>query len=117
MKYLKYTAIFYIPIIVINLLLITLSYFNKYNYDLVITNSIIYLVSSFITGYIIGKESKEKAFLEGTKVGLINALISLLIRILLNKKITLFKIITYILIIIITILGSIIGINKKTETK
>ena len=117
MKYLKYIGFFYIPVIMINLFLIILSYFNKFNYDLNITNSIITLIVSFISGYYIGKNTKEKAFLEGAKIGLIIAFISLAIRILFNHKITLYKAINYILIVILTILGSIIGINKKTETK
>ena len=117
MKYLKYIGFFYIPVIIINLVLIILSYFNKFNYDTNITASIITLIASFIIGYHIGKDTKEKAFLEGAKIGLIIAFLSLMIRILFKHKITLYKAINYVLIVILIILGSIIGINKKTETK
>lgn len=74
------------------------------------------LVYSFITGYKKGQTSDKKAYKEGFKLGLTNIIILYILGIFtLSFKINLKRIIYYIIIITITILGSIIGINKKRK--
>ncbi len=69
---------------------------------------------SLIIGFKTGKNCEKEAYKEGTKKGLINILILYVLSCLtLNFKLPLKKIIYYLIILISTILGSIIGINKK----
>ena len=67
----------------------------------------------FISGFIVGKKSNKKGWLEGLKVGLLFFLILILSNILFIKDFS-FKIIIYIFILILpSMVGSMIGILKK----
>lgn len=84
------------------------------------TNQIISLLSilvySFLTGYKKGKTIDKKAYKEGFKIGLTNIIILYVLGIFtLSFKINIKRIIYYLIIISVTILGSIIGINKKRK--
>lgn len=76
---------------------------------------IIPLISYFIPGFMIGKNSEKKGWLSGLEIGLIITIILLIINILLKTKISIILIIYYIVLIIICTLGSILGINKKND--
>ena len=117
MKYVKNLGIIILPIVIINILLIILSYFNVYNFNLEITSIIVTLLCCFIGGYYIGKRLKSKAFIEGAKNGLIVAVLFLIIRLIFVKNINYLRIIYYLFMIIITTIGSILGINKKIKAK
>ena len=89
-----------------------------YYYDLVSENTykflklIILLVTVFINSFSLGKESDKLGYLEGIRYGSILILLSLIPSIISNKigvKIILF----YLIIISISIVGSVVGINKK----
>lgn len=117
MKYLKTFGLILLIMIIMTLTSSTLSYFDIINNT---TNNIIkllsILLSSFIGGIYIGNKSLEKGYLEGIKIGGPLSLIMLITSIFLFKNnINIWKIIYYILIFIITIIGSIIGINKKEK--
>lgn len=60
----------------------------------------------------LGKESSKKGYIEGLKYASIWSFIFLIVSIFL-KGIDLSSIIFFILLIIISVLGSILGINKK----
>ena len=70
------------------------------------------IISFFIGGFIFGKKSIRKGWLEGIKLSFINIIIFLLINVLLSNLQTK-NIIFYIATFIFTTLGSIIGVNKK----
>lgn len=75
---------------------------------------IVILLYSFIKGIKVGLKTTEKAYVVGFKVGLVNVFILLVMSLLfLNYHITIKKVIYYAIILITTILGSIIGINKR----
>ncbi len=75
---------------------------------------IIILIYSLFSGIKKGLRSNEKAYLQGLKLGSINILILYILSIItLDFRITIKRILYYLIIIGITILGSIIGINKK----
>lgn len=83
-------------------------------------NSIISLVFillfSFIQGVGKGFHTDEKAYRVGCKLGIINVFILyILSAITCNFGISLKKIIYYFIIVITSILGSVIGINKKNS--
>lgn len=70
------------------------------------------IVSFIIGGIIIGKNSNNKGWFEGIKFSLINVMILTIINLLIFKN---YNIILYIIVLISSILGSIIGINLKKQ--
>ena len=102
-------------IIISTFLVTTLNYFNIIGSKLLATLKILIILSSMFTGgIIIGKNSKQKGWLEGIKLGLIVTVILILFKYLgLNQKFLITNIIYYIILIISCVLGSMIGINKK----
>lgn len=102
-------------IIVSTFLVTTLNYFNIIGPKLLTIFKILIILSSMFTGgIIIGKNSKQKGWLEGIKLGLIVTVILILFKYLgLNQKFLITNIIYYIILIISCTLGSMIGINKK----
>lgn len=73
------------------------------------------LIIIFIISFQLGRKQNKNGYLEGIKFGIIVTASFLIINLLLRNNITRIKIIYYLSIIIISILGSIIGINKKTK--
>ncbi|MDD6879241.1 MAG: TIGR04086 family membrane protein [bacterium] len=115
-KYLKSLLCLFISIVILTLIISILNYTNIIN-----NNSMPYfklsslIISLFISGIYIGKHATNKGYLEGFKVSLIFIIISFLFNYLgLNNNISLKIFIFYIISIISTVLGSIIGINKNT---
>lgn len=117
-KYLKSLLYTLISMVILSILITILNYFN-----IIGTTTINYLkllvaiLSIFIGGIYIGKSSLNKGYLEGIKIGVILIIIFFLISYLgFNKGITFDNIIYYIIILTSSILGSIIGINKKSKS-
>lgn len=119
MKYLK-TILFFISIVLIlNLLSTILYYFNITSEK---TNSILKIINFVITfivsGIHIGRRSNKKGWIEGLKISSMIVLISILtIMILPSIKFTINTILYYVLIVLITSVGSMIGINFKLQKK
>lgn len=117
MKYLKVLsrclAYVFIITIISTFIITTFSYFNilKDNITKVLKLSIP-IISVFIAGLIMGKNSSKKGFIEGIKLGLIITFILITISLLL-KEFKLNSILFYAILIITTSFGSMIGINKK----
>lgn len=115
MKYLKCLLYVFIPIITLTLIANLFYYFN-----LIGSNTVKYLtliipvISLIIGGIYIGKLGTKKGYLEGLKIGGIVILLFLSFSILgLNKDINVKNIIYYIVLLLVSALGGIIGINKK----
>ena len=110
--------IYTIILIIILIGILTIFYY----YDLINTSTynvlklIILLISIFLNSFILGKNVKEKGYLEGIKFGLI-IIILLLIPTIIMKQLNIKLIIYYSMIISTSILGSIMGINKKKISK
>lgn len=116
-SFLKNLGISLILLLLSSFITTILNYFNIINaFILNIFNIIIPIISLFVGGYLIGKETNKLGYLEGIKFGSIFAVILVLFNILgLGNGIN-FKIITLCLILIISsMIGSMIGINKKRE--
>ncbi len=75
---------------------------------------IIPIISIFIGSYRLGKLSNEKGYIEGIKYGLIWVILFVIIC-LICKVFDWTSIIYYFILLFISILGSILGINKKKE--
>lgn len=116
-KYFKSILYIIISILIFNILLTIGNY-----YDIIGNNINIYLklttiiISLFIGGFYIGKNSSNKGYIEGIKIGLIIILIEFLLNLSLIHKIKFNIIIYYIITLSSTTLGSILGINKKSKT-
>lgn len=121
MEYLKKLGISFIyisSILLLSTFLLTiLNYFNIIGSGIVsVFKIIIPLVSLFVGGFIIGKKSKNKGWIEGLKLGVILTIIISLFNYLgLNMSFNFKNIIYFLILILITIFGSIIGINKKEK--
>ena len=114
-KYLKSLLYIFIPLLISNLVLSILYYFNILsNKTLSILNIILVLLSMFIGGLYIGKKSNKKGYLEGIKIGLIAIIILFIISYLaFDKGINIHKIIYYLILLSSSTIGSMLGINKK----
>lgn len=91
-----------------------LNYIGLFNNTVIkIVKVIIPVLSMFVGGFIIGKKQGKKGWLEGLKLSLIFLVILTLFNYLgLNSKFSLKSVIYYIILIISTIFGSIIGVNR-----
>lgn len=119
MKYLKSLGISFIYIISTILILIfiitLLNYFNIISDKIIpIFKILIPITSLFIGGIQIGKRSKNKGWLEGLKLGSIFSIFLLVFNFLAFSNSFKFKyLLFYLIIITSSILGSMIGINRK----
>lgn len=107
----KYTLIIFLLLLII---ITTLSYFyiislNTTNILLLINTVISVLVGSFI----LGKNSKQKGYLEGIKYGLILISLFFTLNLIFYKNINISITISYLIILLSSTLGSMFGITKK----
>ena len=122
MNYLKKVGISLLYIIgiifALTMIITILNYFNIISGTLLtISKILICVISLFIGGFIIGKKSSKKGWLEGFKLSIIFLLLLLLFNYLgLGALPELKNIIYYAIIIASCIFGSIIGINKNSKT-
>lgn len=124
MSYLKKLgiSILYIVSFILGLTFIftLLNYVGLFNNTTInIIKIIIPIISMFVGGFVIGKRTGKQGWLEGLKLSLIFLVILTLFNYLgLKSSISLKVIIYYLMLMISTIFGSIIGVNKyKPENK
>lgn len=121
MEYLKLVSkslLYVFSIIIVSTIIITI--FNNINFFNAKVTSIfkiiIPLVSVFIGGFMIGKKSKNKGWLEGLKFGFIVIVIFILMNLIIFRQKFEFRYLLYYFILLFaTIFGSMIGINKRIE--
>ncbi len=122
MKYIKKLSLSF-GVILISIILLTfitsIFYYFKWisSSTLSILKIMIPVISLIAGGFTIGKKSSQKGWLEGLKLSIIFLLFLILFNLLgLSHSIEFKNILYYLIIIISSILGSIIGINfSKTE--
>lgn len=112
-KYLK-SSIYTLCILIGSTIIITiLNYFNVLMGNVLkITELLIPIISIFIGSYILGKSSNNKGYIEGLKYGIAWIILFLIIN-LISKNFTYLSLIYYLILIIIAIVSSIIGINRR----
>lgn len=121
MKYLKNLGISFIYIIstllIFTLITTIFSYFNILNDKVTsIVKIIIPIISMFIGGFFIGKNSNKKGFLEGLKLGVIFSIILIIFNYLaFDYSFKIKYLLFYSILIISSIFGSMIGINRKKQ--
>lgn len=114
-------SILYIILImlVLTFILTLFSYFNIIGDKVIsIFKIIIPVVSLFIGGFLIGKKSLKKGWLEGLKLSLIFLILLIIFEYLaLDQSFNIKNILYYLILSISSIFGSMIGISKKITDK
>lgn len=115
-KYLKSIFYTFISILLFTVLISTLSYFNIVGkLSINILEIIAIIISMFIGGLYLGRNSQKKGYLEGIKIGLFMIVFLFCLKTFgFNNSFSISNLIFYTIILISSILGSIIGINKKS---
>lgn len=113
MNYLK-SFIWSLGIFLLSIIILTIfNYFNILNGTILkVLELFIPLISIFIGSYKLGKTSNQKGYIEGLKYSGIWVIIFLLFNII-TKNLTPIIILYLLQIILISVLSSILGINKK----
>lgn len=121
MKYLKTSAkivgIMTATLLSFTLLITFFNYFNMMGKKAVTVFEIIGpVLTMFIGGFLIGKESKQRGWLEGLKLALIFITLIILFNYLgLRNHLEMKNLIYYFILIITCMFGGMIGINKNGE--
>jgi len=110
-KYLKSFGYLFGIIIILTIILSTINYFI--NIPSKTIKILIPILSLFISTIILGKNTKEKAYLEGIKFTSIYLIITTIIKLILKISFNYKTIIIYLTLLITGIIGSMIGINTK----
>ncbi len=110
----KYVEVLLIPVVSVLLLPLVFSLFNLLHVEVA---PFLYLattiIMTFITGIFVGKVSSQKAYLKGLAFGLMLVAIMFLFSLFMKAQMTWFTIIYYLILVISSTLGSMIGITKK----
>ncbi len=114
-KLMKPLIIMFFAIFIFMFFITILNYFNLISYKIVkILKILIPVLSTLFGGFIMGINCEKKGWLVGLKLGLSFLLILILFNILgLKEKLILKNFIYYLILLISTIIGSMIGINNK----
>ena len=113
-KYLKSYLYLFGSILVITLILSIINYF--YTFPTKVIKLLIPIISILISSIILGKNTKEKAYLEGLKFTLIYIILSIIVSLLTKNTFTFKLILSYLLQLLTGIVGSMIGINLSKRT-
>ena len=108
-KYLKSYLYLFSSIIILTLILSIINYFFTFQTKLI--KILIPIISILISTIILGKNIKQKAYLEGLKFTSIYILLSITISIITKNPFTIKLIISYLSLLLSGIIGSMIGIN------
>lgn len=120
MAYLKkygLRLIYTILFIILSLLLVTCLYY----FNIISSNTykflkiIIILANIFISSFILGRKAINKGYLEGIKLAVIIIPIFIILTIITKETLKLKVILYYLIILITSTFGGMIGISKKTE--
>ncbi len=112
-KYLISYAYLLCTIIILTLLLSIINYFIKVPSNII--KIIIPIVSMLYSSIILGKNSTKKAYIEGIKFSIIYIIFIFLFSILIKNKIQINIILYYLILILTSMFGSVIGINLKKK--
>lgn len=112
-KYFKSLIYIFAFIIFLSLIMTLFNYFNIINgIFLTIFKVFIPIISLFIGGFIMGKNSINKGWLNGIEIGLIVSILFLLLSLIFKCKLNWFSILYYLVLIIVSTLGGMFGISK-----
>ena len=111
--YLKSYGYLFGIIIILTIILSVLNYFIPFKAETI--KLIIPIISMLISSIILGKNIKEKAYLEGIKFSSLYIIFTIIIKLLLKTNFNYKVVIMLIALLITSVIGSMIGINLKKE--
>ncbi len=113
--WLKEAGYFAVTVLIITLLVSTISYFSNMSSKIITILLLLGVVGTFfIFGYRAGKRASSKGYIAGLKIGIGAVLIMLILSfIFFGFRFKLSKVIYYVVLILSSIVGSMLGINKK----
>lgn len=119
MKYLKNlgkSLLYTFGVMIVLTFIITIfSYFNLFSDSITkVFKLLIPIISLFVGGILVGRCANKKGYIEGIKFGIIVDLIFVIFSFFI-KTLKVSSIIFYIILLISSIFGSMIGINKKKK--
>ena len=116
-KYLKSLMYIFISLIIFTLLITILNYFDILKPSIINILELLSIITSiFIGSFYLGKNSNNKGYIEGLKIGgIIVIILFMLSYVGFNNKLNISLLIYYIILLITSVLGSILGINKKKK--
>ena len=100
-------------IIILAIFLSIFNYFIPFKANTI--KIIIPIISMLISSIMLGKKTKEKAYLEGLKFSTIFIIIITIIKIIIKSNFNYKVIIMYVALLLTSLIGSMIGINLKKE--
>ena len=102
-------------IIIVGTFIITLlNYFNLLSSNIANTLILIIVIASiFVGSFLLGKKSNKKGYLEGIKYSAIFILLLVIINLLFVKVFEIKSLIYFLIIVVSSTFGSMLGINKK----
>ena len=112
-NYLKAYGYLFGIIIILTLILSITNYFIKIPAS--IFKIIIPIISIFISSIVLGKNSKEKAYLESIKFSILYLILISIFKIIIKSPFNYKTIIIYISLIISSIIAGMLGINLKKD--
>ncbi len=116
LKYLKYLGISLGILLILSFLTTSLNYLHIINNTTInILNTINLILSLFIGGFLIGRNTNNKGYLEGIKFGGIYVLLIIIFNILIKTKFSIRIIILCAILLLSSMIGSMIGINYKKK--
>lgn len=112
-KFIKSLLIFLSSIIIIP---IFLTIFNLFKLQ---TNKIIVIIIGsilmFVVGLVLGKKTEKNGYLNGLLLSIFSIIILLLLSLIFKYSLNINTLIYYVILVISTVFGSMIGINKKIK--
>ncbi|MBQ3142065.1 MAG: TIGR04086 family membrane protein [Bacilli bacterium] len=116
--YLKDISYFFIPLIIITIILSLLNYLGVLNYKTVKIISFIMTILLFMfLGIKTAKRSQKKGYINGLKISLIGIFMFLILSLLTFSTIKWQIIIYYFILLVSGTLGGMIGVNINTKNK
>lgn len=119
LKYLKVLIYILVPVLILNFILSLLYYFNLIGSGIInYLKLFVVTIAMLIGGIYIGRRTSKNGWLEGLKVGAeVIVLFFIVSYLAFDKGINIKTIIYYFILIAASILGSMIGINKRKLNK
>lgn len=119
LKYLKVLIYILVPVLILNFILSLLYYFNLIGSGIInYLKLFVVTITMLIGGVYIGRRTSKNGWLEGLKVGAeVIVLFFIVSYLAFDKGINIKTIIYYFILIAASILGSMIGINKRKLNK
>ena len=112
-KYLKGLLFFLVPFLVLTLLITILYYFDILNNQIIkYFKIVIVILSCLLGGFIIGRSSNSKGYLNGIKLSSIIIVIFLILNLILGGF-KWYHLVYYLIILVTTTIGSMLGISLK----